>query len=101
MAVLTDDQIQQRLAAVPGWRYEGGELKAEFKRNGFVGAMAFTNAVALIAQAQDHHPDFAISWDTVTLTCRTHSEGGITDKDFKLAAAINQQVAARQAEQDA
>lgn len=88
MAVLTDAEIQQRLATVPGWRYENGLLVRTLKSGDFVGSMARLTQVALLAQAQDHHPDLELSWDTLTIKVATHDQGGITEKDFRLAAAV-------------
>ncbi|HEV7918996.1 MAG TPA: 4a-hydroxytetrahydrobiopterin dehydratase, partial [Solirubrobacterales bacterium] len=59
-------------------------------RGDFKGAVDFLNAVTPIAEQMNHHPDVAISWKDVTLTLSTHSAGGLTDNDFKLARAIEQ-----------
>ncbi|MEX1274368.1 MAG: 4a-hydroxytetrahydrobiopterin dehydratase, partial [Bacteroidota bacterium] len=55
----------------------------------FVHAMGFVNSVALLAEGMDHHPDIDIRWNKVTLTLSTHSAGGLTENDFKLAKAID------------
>lgn len=55
----------------------------------FVAAMGFVQSVALLAEKADHHPDIDIRWNRVTLTLSTHSAGGLTEKDFALAALIN------------
>ncbi len=88
MAVLSDAEIQQRLASVPGWRHEGGMLVRTLDCGDFVGSMARLTQVALIAQAQDHHPDLELSWDKLTIRVATHDQGGITEKDFRLASAV-------------
>ena len=51
--------------------------------------MAFVNRVAELANAADHHPDILINYDRVTLTLSSHDSGGLTERDFKLAAAID------------
>jgi 4a-hydroxytetrahydrobiopterin dehydratase len=58
-------------------------------RQDFAGALAFVNAVGELAEARNHHPDIAISWNKVTLTLSTHSAGGLTQADLDLAAAID------------
>ena len=67
-----------------------GALRAEFTFADFAEAFAFMTRVGLIAQEQGHHPDMAISWNAVTITITTHDAGNtITDKDRKLATAID------------
>lgn len=87
---LTEEQINQNLAAAEGWRREGDEIVREFKFADFKAAMAFVNRVAEEAEAMDHHPDILIhGWNNVRLSVTTHSEGGLTAKDFQLAEGIN------------
>jgi 4a-hydroxytetrahydrobiopterin dehydratase len=81
------------LPGVPGWRLiEGEPLKIErsFKHKDFVGAMAFVNTVAAIAEAEGHHPDIHISWNRVRFELFTHAIGGLSENDFILAAKINE-----------
>ena len=87
---LTEEQINQSLAAAEGWRRERDEIVREFKFADFKAAMAFVNRVADEAEAMDHHPDILIhGWNHVRLSMMTHSEGGLTAKDFKLAERVN------------
>ena len=87
---LTEEQIKQSLAATEGWRREGEEIVRDFKCADFKAAMAFVNRVADEAEAMDHHPDILIhGWNHVRLSMMTHSEGGLTAKDFKLAERVN------------
>ncbi|MBS1787233.1 MAG: 4a-hydroxytetrahydrobiopterin dehydratase [Acidobacteria bacterium] len=87
---LNEEQINQGLAAANGWRREGNEVVRDFKFTDFKAAMAFVNCVAEEAEAMDHHPDILIhGWNNVRLSVMTHSEGGLTAKDFKLAERIN------------
>lgn len=88
MAVLSDDEIGSRLADLDGWAREGDSLLREFKFADFKGSIEFVNRIAPPAEEMNHHPDLAISWNTVTVTLSTHSEGGITESDFELAARI-------------
>jgi 4a-hydroxytetrahydrobiopterin dehydratase len=89
MSVLTDTEISGRLAGLPEWSRTGEAITSTSKRGSFSAAMLYVGAVAYLAETANHHPDMLIQWDTVTLTLSTHSAGGITDKDFDLAAQIN------------
>jgi 4a-hydroxytetrahydrobiopterin dehydratase len=82
MPKLSEDQIQQRMKDVPGWSRQGDAIRKEFSFEGFLQAIAFVNRLAPDAEAADHHPDILINYRRVTLTYSTHSEGGLTDKDF-------------------
>lgn len=89
MARLNETEIAARLENLEGWAYVAGELVREFKFKDFAGAMQFVNRVAERAEAADHHPDIDIRWNKVTLRLATHSKGGVTDLDFKLAGEIS------------
>jgi 4a-hydroxytetrahydrobiopterin dehydratase len=89
MALLSDTEIDERLAGLDGWERRGEEIVKSFERGDFVGSVKFVEALAAPAEAMGHHPDLAISWDTVTVTISTHSEGGLTAADFELAAKID------------
>ncbi len=87
---LNEEQINQRLTETSGWRREGNEIIRDFKLADFKSAMAFVNQVAEKAEGMDHHPDILIhGWNNVRLSVMTHSEGGLTAKDFQLAGRIN------------
>jgi 4a-hydroxytetrahydrobiopterin dehydratase len=89
MSLLSDTEITNALGALPGWERRGATIVKTFDRANFDGSLRFVNAVAEIANAQDHHPDIAISWNRVTLTLSSHDAGGITDRDVRLAEAID------------
>jgi 4a-hydroxytetrahydrobiopterin dehydratase len=89
VALLNDSEIAERLDGLDGWERQGEETVKSFKRGDFVGSVKFVEALAAPAEAMGHHPDLAISWDTVTVTISTHSEGGLTAADFELAAKID------------
>ena len=72
--------------APEGWQEVDGALEREFAFESFPAAIAFVNAVARIAERENHHPHIAIDYRTVTLRWWTHSAGGITDRDRELAA---------------
>ncbi len=88
MKKLSDDEVRLRLKAAPGWQKVRGELKSTYVLRDFVKALRFVNRVGRMAEEAAHHPDIAISWNRVTLTLSTHSEGGITEADFSLAKKI-------------
>ena len=72
------------------WDEIDGKLVREVKKKDFAEALAYVNRVGELAESRNHHPDIAISWNTVTLTLFTHSEGRITEADRELAAAIDE-----------
>lgn len=85
MPKLTALQIKSALGGVPDWKRTGAGLARTFAFKDFPAAIRFVNRVARLAEKAWHHPDIDIRWNQVTLTLTTHSEGGLTGKDFKLA----------------
>jgi 4a-hydroxytetrahydrobiopterin dehydratase len=88
MALLTENQIRERLVRLPGWERNGNEIRRTWSFGDFAGSMAFVNQVARLAEAADHHPDIDIRYSKVTLALSTHDAGGLTARDFDLAEAI-------------
>jgi 4a-hydroxytetrahydrobiopterin dehydratase len=86
---LSKDDIKARLAGLYGWKLGDDEIEKEYKFGDFKQSMLFVNAVADAAEAMDHHPDIEIKYNRVEITLSTHSEGGVTEKDFRLAAQID------------
>jgi 4a-hydroxytetrahydrobiopterin dehydratase len=87
MPLLSRDDILTRLASLGGsWRLQGDALVKTFSFDGFPGAVAFVERLVPGAEAADHHPDVTINYRRVTLSYSTHSEGGVTEKDFAGAA---------------
>ena len=86
MAKLTDTQIQDQLSRRGEWQREGDAIRRQFTFASFPDAIVFVGRLAFDAEAADHHPDMLINYKRVTLTFITHSEGGLTDKDFAGAA---------------
>ncbi len=82
MANLTDQEIDQRLSALDGWRRDGDALVKQFSFAGFPEAVAFVGRLVEGAERADHHPDVTINYRRVTLSYSTHSAGAITPKDF-------------------
>ena len=86
---LTEEQVSERLAAVPHWSRTGESISRTFDAPSFMDGIAFVHSVADIAEARDHHPDIDIRYNRVTLTLSTHDQGGLTAWDFDLAEAID------------
>jgi 4a-hydroxytetrahydrobiopterin dehydratase len=89
MARLAEEQIEEELSKLDGWRRDSDAIVKEFDRGDFAGSVDFVNAIAPRAEDMNHHPDLGISWATVTVTITTHSEGGLTGSDFELARRID------------
>jgi 4a-hydroxytetrahydrobiopterin dehydratase len=93
MPPLTDAEIEQRLAGAGRWRRLADASDAivrELEFGDFAAAIAFVDRVAALAEAANHHPDILVhGWNKVRLTLSTHSQGGLTDADFALAAEID------------
>jgi len=91
MTPLSDSEIEQRLTDVTDWAGAGEQsITRELTFADFSAAIAFVNRVAEVAEAANHHPDILVhGWNKVRLELSTHSEGGLTDNDFKLAAEID------------
>lgn len=89
MAELNPEQIKTALPAVKEWKKQSASITRTFQFKDFAAAMAFVNKVAHAAEAANHHPDIDVRWNKVTLTLATHSEGGLTQKDFDLAKQID------------
>ncbi|HEX6456704.1 MAG TPA: 4a-hydroxytetrahydrobiopterin dehydratase [Solirubrobacterales bacterium] len=89
MARLSDAEVEERLAGLSGWERSGEAIEKSFERGDFVGSVEFVRSLVEPAEGMNHHPDLAISWDTVTVTITNHSEGGLTPADFELAAKID------------
>jgi len=86
---LGDADITRELASVPGWTRDGDAIVHTIQLADFDEAMAFANAVAKTANELDHHPSITIDWNEVTLRASSHDAGGLTERDFTLARAID------------
>jgi 4a-hydroxytetrahydrobiopterin dehydratase len=87
--LLSNSEIEAKLAELPGWERAGDAIAKTFERGDFVGSVRFVESIVEPAEAMNHHPDLEISWDKVTVSLSTHSEGGLTAADFELAANID------------
>ena len=82
MSKLTREEIARRLQTLEGWTLDGDAIKKQFEFSGFPEAVRFVDRIVPVAEAADHHPDVHINYKRVTLVYSTHSEGGLTEKDF-------------------
>jgi 4a-hydroxytetrahydrobiopterin dehydratase len=89
MPKLGPSDIDERLKSLPGWTREGDAIRKQLTFADFLQAIAFVNRLAPEAEKADHHPDILINYKRVTLTYSTHSEGGLTEKDFAGAATAD------------
>jgi 4a-hydroxytetrahydrobiopterin dehydratase len=83
---LSQADVDQRMKNLRGWTLQGDEIVKQYTFKNFPEAIAFVSRLAPEAEAADHHPDILVNYKRVTLTYSTHSEGGLTDKDFAGAA---------------
>jgi 4a-hydroxytetrahydrobiopterin dehydratase len=89
MTLLTIDEIIRNLSSLSDWVQEENQIAKEFQFKDFVEALSFVNKLGTEAEKMNHHPDIFIhSWNKVKITISTHSEGGITEKDFQLAEKL-------------
>ena len=88
----SEEQIRGRLNDLPGWYYEDGWIRRLYKTDGWPTTLLLVNQIAYIAEAAYHHPDLTVSWAKVGVKLKTHSENGITNKDFELAKKIEEEV---------
>jgi 4a-hydroxytetrahydrobiopterin dehydratase len=87
--VLPAEQIESRLAAaLPAWRLEGGSLCRTVQTSGWKSTLMVVNAIGHLAEAAWHHPDLTVRYGSVTIGLMSHDAGGITERDFALAAKL-------------
>ncbi len=89
MALLGDGDVGAELGRTPGWIRSGAGIEKTYRFRDFKEAMFFVNGVAALAERAGHHPDVAIHYNVVTLSLWTHSDGGLTAKDFALAREVD------------
>jgi 3-oxoacyl-[acyl-carrier protein] reductase len=85
-----ENEIAEKLKALPGWYYEDGWIRRVYKTDGWPTTMMLVNTVGYLAEAAYHHPDLAVTWGRITVKLQNHAAGGITDKDFELARKIEE-----------
>jgi 4a-hydroxytetrahydrobiopterin dehydratase len=90
VAALSKQEIQRGMGKLQGWSYVGDQLQKKFTFKSFLAGIEFVNKIAQAAESAGHHPDITINYNVVGISLSTHSEGGITEKDFSLANKIDQ-----------
>jgi 4a-hydroxytetrahydrobiopterin dehydratase len=87
--LLTDEQIELSMKGLPFWSLDGNKIVREISAANFVAIIGIVNAIAVLAEKHDHHPDMLIyGWNKLRITLSTHDRGGLTEFDFKLAIEI-------------
>jgi 4a-hydroxytetrahydrobiopterin dehydratase len=89
MAALSKAEIRETLKSMPEWSLAGNAIHKKFTFKSFMPAIAFVNKIAEAAEQANHHPDITVNYSLVSISLSTHSESGITQKDFQLAEAID------------
>jgi 4a-hydroxytetrahydrobiopterin dehydratase len=87
--LLSDSEIDSRLAGLDGWERQGNTIAKTFELADFVGSVGFIDKVVEPAEDMGHHPDLTVSWSKVGVTITTHAAGGLTANDFELAKRID------------
>ncbi len=90
MKSLSDIEIQRSLGTLPGWTRKGSTITRTYQFATFPDGIDFLRKVADIAESQEHHPDVDVRYTKLTFNLSTHDAGGITEKDFVLARAVEQ-----------
>lgn len=86
---LTKKEIEDELAKHPSWSLEGDRIAKTFTFASFLPAIEFVNRIASQAEAMDHHPDILVEYSKVTLRLSTHDAGGLSERDFRFASAVD------------
>jgi 4a-hydroxytetrahydrobiopterin dehydratase len=88
MPKLAEAEITEKVKSLSGWQYKDNAISKLYRFKEFMEGIRFIDRVAEMAEAADHHPDIHVNYTRVTFTCTTHSDGGVTAKDFALADQI-------------
>ncbi len=90
MSLLSVEEIKNNLSDLKGWQQSNNSITKEFELSNFTKVISFVVAIGIEAEKMDHHPDILVySWNKVKITLSTHSKGGITPMDIKLAGIID------------
>lgn len=88
MEKLSEDEINQKLESLEGWTYSEDAISTSFEFEDFKEAFTLMTRIAFEAEAQQHHPEWTNVYNQLEISLSTHDAGGVTEKDFKLAATI-------------
>jgi 4a-hydroxytetrahydrobiopterin dehydratase len=92
---LATAEVAARMSKLSGWTVIDGMLTKTYETNGWPFTMLVVGAIAFLAESADHHPDLVVTWPRVTVKLSTHDAGGLTGRDFDLAAKIDETVRTR------
>jgi 4a-hydroxytetrahydrobiopterin dehydratase len=87
--VLSEDELQQEVATLPGWEVRDGWLRRKYNTPGFAHTMLLVNTIGYLSEAAYHHPDLSVGYAEVTVKLQTHRVKGITANDVALARKIH------------
>lgn len=89
---MNEQERESALKVLPGWDYKADKksLQKEFTFKSYLKTISFVNAVAWLANKENHHPDMIVTFSKCVVELTTHDEGGISEKDFKLAGKIDE-----------
>jgi 4a-hydroxytetrahydrobiopterin dehydratase len=92
--IYTEEEIKSKLAelGLDAWYMEDGWLRRKVSTDGWQTTLQVVNLVGFLCEAAYHHADLSVTWGKVWIKLKTHSAGGITDKDFALARKIEDTV---------
>ena len=88
MSKLSDETIEKKLLRLPDWDYYDNAIPAEFEFDNFKDCFSAMSRIAFECEAQNHHPNLTNVYDELKISLSTHDADGVTEKDFKLAEAI-------------
>ena len=88
--VYSDDEIAEKLRAMPGWYYEEGWIRRRYNTDGWPTTLMLVGLIGYLSEQAWHHPDLAVTWGKVWVKIQNHAAGGITDKCFELARRIEE-----------
>lgn len=98
LGTYSEEEIRSKLQELPGWYYEDTWIRRQYKTDGWPTTLMLVNQIGYLAEAAYHHPDLTVTWAKVGVKLKTHSENGITGRDFELARKIEEIVLWRPAE---
>jgi 4a-hydroxytetrahydrobiopterin dehydratase len=88
---LSEEAISERLRRTPMWQRDGVMIVRDLQVQNFAAALALVNRIGEVAEALDHHPDILLhGWNKIRLSVTTHDTGGLTERDFELAARVEE-----------
>ncbi len=88
MSKLSIEQIEEKLEQLDGWEYVDGAIETSFEFKNFKEAFSVMTRIAFECESQNHHPDWSNVYNSLHIRLNTHDAEGVTEKDFKLAKAI-------------